>query len=235
VCLLLLHHRTRDDHPLVLLANRDEAYARAFAPPAVLDADHGIVAPRDLTAGGTWLGVNRRGLVAAVTNRRGEDVAEGARSRGLLVLDALRHPDAGAALAWAMEHLARVAYAGFHLLVSDGTDAFVLRHRGDARPAAPGAADVFPLAPGAHVLTNLHEPDEVPVPPGGDPRPDEPIEATLARLRVVAADDRPHLPGGHRVLKRGETRGTVASALLVPPTFLFAAGPPDRAPFVRVP
>ena len=43
------------------------------------------------------------------------------------------------------------------------------------------------------------------------------------------------MPGGHRVLKRGTTRGTVASAILAPPTFLFAAGPPDRTPFVQVP
>jgi hypothetical protein len=202
---LLLHHRTREDHPLVLLANRDEYFDRPFEAPRVLDEDHGIVAPRDLRGGGTWFGVNRHGVVAALTNRRGESVDEGVRSRGLLVLDALRHADAEAALAWSRDHLGRTAYAGFHLLVADPRRAFILRHPGSPVASPPAADDVIPLAPGAHVLTNLHEPGEVPVPDGGAPDPAERIEATLARLERVAADDRPHLPGGHRILKREST------------------------------
>ena len=51
----------------------------------------------------------------------------------------------------------------------------------------------------------------------------------------VAADTNLRLTGGHRVLKRGRRRGTVCSALIAPPHFLFAAGPPDRCEFLPVP
>ena len=49
----------------------------------------------DSLAGGTWLGVNDDGLVAAVLNRRGTLGPEpGKRSRGELVLEALDHAEA---------------------------------------------------------------------------------------------------------------------------------------------
>ena len=48
-----------------------------------------ILAPIDLRAGGTWLGLNADGVFAAVTNRRSVFVDSDRRSRGDLVLDAL--------------------------------------------------------------------------------------------------------------------------------------------------
>jgi hypothetical protein len=238
VCFLLIHHRTRDDAPLVLLANRDEAFDRPFDPPAWRSGGE-VLAPRDRRAGGTWLGVTRRGLVAAITNRREEQAVVGTRSRGLLVDEVLAHADTAAALAWAREHLAREAYAGFHLLLADANEAYVIRHAGGSRPCAPEPHDVVRLRAGAHALTNLHDLDEVDVPPAGRPRPGEPLEATLARLEVLAADDRTPLPRGHRILKRGTVRGTVCSAVLAVDSagrlhFRFAAGPPDRAAFQPV-
>jgi hypothetical protein len=228
---LLLHHRVRSDYPLVLLANRDETYDRPFEPPAVRDAERGIVAPRDLRAGGTWLGRNRWGLVAAITNRRGQDVRAGARSRGLLVGDALLHETASAARDWVVGHVRSTPYAGFNLLLADGRDALVVRHR-----SGSDNVDVVPLSPGAHVLTNLHELDELSTPRGGEHVPSEPIAKTVARLERLAGDTSAELPGGHRICKREETRGTVASAVLAlgpgqPEILRFANGPPDRMPF----
>ncbi len=68
MCLILFAYRVRADAPLIVAANRDEFYAR----PAALaqhwsDAPH-VFAGRDLTAGGTWLGVSTTGRFAAVTN-----------------------------------------------------------------------------------------------------------------------------------------------------------------------
>jgi hypothetical protein len=232
VCVLLIHHRTRPDWPLVLLANRDEFFNRPFDPPALVDEARGIVAPRDRRARGTWIGRNGRGLVVAITNRRGEDVRPAARSRGLLVGDLLRLPDARAARDAALAEVRGVPYAGFHLLVADGRDAFVVRHRLDGR-----GDDVVALPPGAHILTNLHELDELTIPPGGGPEPSERIERTLERLERLAGDATPSLPGGHRILKREARRGTVCSATLAlppdggPGIFRFADGPPDVTPF----
>ena len=68
---------------LVAIGNRDEYHARAAAPLARWD--NGIVAGRDLEAGGTWLGVSP-GRFALVTNRRADGHPRpGMASRGGLV------------------------------------------------------------------------------------------------------------------------------------------------------
>ena len=72
---------------LLVAANRDEAFDRPSAPPA--EVEDGIVAGRDLLAGGTWLGYNRHGLFVAVTNRKEPAPAPNALSRGLLAREAL--------------------------------------------------------------------------------------------------------------------------------------------------
>ncbi len=238
MCFLLIHHRTRDDYPLVLLANRDEYFDRPFEPPALRDEALGLVAPRDRRAGGTWLGINRHGLVAAITNRDPDNIdSAGLRSRGLLVTDVLGYENARAAVeAWQGGR-----YAGFNLFVGDRTDAFVLQNG----PATEGGrkimSDVVRLRPGAHVLTNLHDLDEVAIPVIGRPDPSRRLEDTLVRLERLAADDRTRLPRDHRILKRGDRRGTVCSAVLAlpaaagdAPVFRFADGVPGEVPFAPV-
>ena len=98
MCTVILAHRLLDDAPLLLGANRDEQLARPSEPPRLRD-DTPIspVSPRELKAGGTWLGVNEEGVISAITNRFGK-LAEGSRrSRGELVDLALEHKSAAAA------------------------------------------------------------------------------------------------------------------------------------------
>lgn len=81
---------------LVAAANRDEFHDRPTAPLAVWPGPNGIIAGRDLTAGGTWLGVSPNGRFAFVTNHRIDDVAPPPRgSRGALVTDWLIGQDPG--------------------------------------------------------------------------------------------------------------------------------------------
>jgi uncharacterized protein with NRDE domain len=70
VCTLVaaLHHFS--GFPLVVGANRDERYDRPASPVQLWQAES-FVAPRDEAAGGTWLGLNARGLFVGVTNRFG--------------------------------------------------------------------------------------------------------------------------------------------------------------------
>lgn len=74
---------------MVAIGNRDEYHRRPAAPLA--DWGDGVIAGRDLEAGGTWLGVSDRGRFALVTNLRvpGYPKADMA-SRGTLVTDWLR-------------------------------------------------------------------------------------------------------------------------------------------------
>ena len=78
--------------PLLIAANRDEQYDRPSAPPQLLGKEPKFIAGRDLRAGGTWLGANEHGVIAAMLNRRinSQNVAfADARSRGLLCIDLL--------------------------------------------------------------------------------------------------------------------------------------------------
>jgi len=106
---------------LQVAANRDEFLARPAAAPAP-SADGRWLAPRDLQAGGTWLGVNARGLFVGVTNRSRGSRDATRRSRGLLVLDALESSDA-ATLHRTLAALDPAAYNGFHLAYADGMSA----------------------------------------------------------------------------------------------------------------
>jgi hypothetical protein len=131
MCTVVLLRHPQARWPLLLAANRDELRSRPWRPPARHWPDRpGVVAGLDVLAGGSWLGVNDDGVVAAVLNRVGSlGPAGGKRSRGELVLEALDHADAAAA-ARALVDLDPDAYRSFNLLVADARDAFWLRHAG---------------------------------------------------------------------------------------------------------
>ena len=99
MCTVILAWRVHHEVPLIVAANRDEFYPRPSAPPGPL-AD-GVFGPRDLRAGGTWMAVNRAGVVAALTNAVPPDLApvEGVATRGEIIGRALQHDTAAAAAA----------------------------------------------------------------------------------------------------------------------------------------
>ncbi|MBL8648820.1 MAG: NRDE family protein [Sphingopyxis sp.] len=91
MCVVALAHRVHPEWPLILLGNRDEFHARPAAPLHAWDDGSGIVAGRDLQAGGTWLGVQpERRRIVVVTNVRGAPPDPAKESRGALVVDMLR-------------------------------------------------------------------------------------------------------------------------------------------------
>lgn len=118
----------------MIAANRDELASRPSLPPDRHWPDRAnVIAGQDLTAGGTWLGVNDDGVVAAVLNRRGTlGPTEDKRSRGELVLEALDHASADDA-ADALRAIDPDAYRPFNLIVVDRVSAYWLRHAGDGR------------------------------------------------------------------------------------------------------
>jgi uncharacterized protein with NRDE domain len=132
MCLILLAHDVHPTYRLVVAANRDELYARPTEPAGFWDDAPGVLAGRDLTAGGTWMGITRGGRFAAVTNYR--DTAPppaGAPSRGHLVGAFLRGDAAPAAYLEALADTA-AGYAGFNLLVGDGEALGWISNRGGA-------------------------------------------------------------------------------------------------------
>jgi len=90
VCLILLAHRVHPRYPLILLANRDEVYARPTVPACFWPNAPDLLAGRDLVANGTWLGITKSGRWAAVSNFRHLKADHPAvKSRGRLVTDFL--------------------------------------------------------------------------------------------------------------------------------------------------
>ncbi len=121
MCLALIATRIRDDLPLVVAANRDEFYRRPAAPAAFWPEVPGLLAGRDLEAGGTWLGVTREGRLALLTNHRDPRAhREGAPSRGALVAEFLRGGEGPGEFLRRKETEA-AAYNGFHLVVGNAS------------------------------------------------------------------------------------------------------------------
>jgi uncharacterized protein with NRDE domain len=145
MCLILFAHKAHRDYPLIMAANRDEAFARPAAPAAFWDDAPQICAGRDLEKGGTWLGITRAGRIAAVTNYRDPTVPRDAPlSRGALVRDFLagRTP----AEQYLLDASARGnRYNGYILIAGDLDQLYWFSNR------APG---VEPIASGVHGLSN---------------------------------------------------------------------------------
>jgi len=127
MCTLAVYLREFDNFPLVVAANRDEHFSRPAAAPRLLTTEPAIFAGQDLVAGGTWLGVNEYGLVAAIVNRRvaAPDPNDAPRSRGLLCLDMLRAKNAAQAGKW-LEREDGSKYPPFLLLIAGADAAFVI-------------------------------------------------------------------------------------------------------------
>ncbi|MGI9327479.1 MAG: NRDE family protein [Pseudomonadales bacterium] len=133
--MILIAHRVHPDLPLVVAANRDEFYARPTASAHFWHGPEGMLAGKDLEAGGTWLGVDERGRFAAVTNV-GEPPSSGTKlSRGALVQDFLRGQSSAQPYAAQIEG---ERYRGFNLLLWDGESLIYTSNRSDTVKLAAG-------------------------------------------------------------------------------------------------
>ncbi len=250
MCLLVAGSRIRPDLPLVVAANRDEWLERPAEPMQVLRSrGPRVLGGRDLAAGGTWLAVNRRGVVAALTNRpaaAGRDATR--RSRGEIPLLLAAHRSAAEAASALAATLRPEAYNPCWILVGD-RDGLLYLEIAEGRPIAPRS-----LPPGLHVLEN--RPLDTPSPKVDLARRSLPNLAALAADAIEPALQR--LLASHEVPPPSEplpgepTRppetfaacvhagpyGTRSSTIvLVPrarrpaPLVRFTRGPPCAAPF----
>lgn len=133
MCTIIAAVQVWPGRPLVIAANRDEALDRPAIDPRVWAAgelsSRRVLAPRDLRAGGTWLGINDAGLFVGITNRRAIP-KPGRRSRGELVFEALGAADQREARA-RIARLAAHDYNPFHLLFADRSGASVIWSDGE--------------------------------------------------------------------------------------------------------
>ncbi len=140
MCLIAFSWQQHPDRPLVLIGNRDEFHARPSAALARWADAPQLLAGRDLTAGGTWLGVSEHGRLAAVTNVRSPEPAPAElKSRGALASGFLRgQADAQAYVDGLLPEFA--GYGACNLLLFDTRQAIFASNqpRPEARALAAG-------------------------------------------------------------------------------------------------
>lgn len=91
LCLILFAYRAHPTYPLIVAANRDEFLERPTAAAHFWEDKPQILAGRDLSKMGTWMGVTTSGRFAALTNYRNpKEKTEGKRTRGELVAGFLK-------------------------------------------------------------------------------------------------------------------------------------------------
>jgi uncharacterized protein with NRDE domain len=151
MCLILFAAGVHSGFPLIVAANRDEAYDRRAAPAAMWEDHSNVYGGRDLERGGTWLAIARNGRFAAITNyRQGRRTGKAPRTRGELTRNYLTA--AGDTLQYLQgieEH--RSEYHGYSLIVGTPDQLYFYSNRSDRITAIP---------PGVHGLSNrlLNEP-----------------------------------------------------------------------------
>jgi uncharacterized protein with NRDE domain len=222
VCTLALYFQVFDDYPLIVAANRDERYDRPTAAPSLLEGPPRLIAGRDLRAGGTWLGVNENGVLAAILNRRPSGApafGSATRSRGLLCWDLLGCRDAGAGRQFLNTHTR--SYEPFTVAIADAAQAWV------AANSATGI-HIEPLPPGLHVFSNTALHDEwsekkqrayaLFADLGARLNPQTEPRSWIGEFARVLSDHSPETGAADRkeaICVHGADSGTVSSSILV--------------------
>jgi uncharacterized protein with NRDE domain len=233
MCLLAVQYKSVPEAPILVAANREEAYDRPTLIPSIQPGKPRVLSGVDAKAGGTWLGVNQNGLFVGAANRQKMMLPTAPRSRGLLTRDLLRANSARQAVDMAMEELLANKYEGVNFIIADAESGWAV-HGGDD-------PEVTELVEGLNIITNydLNEPR--------DERQklakrlltlqtlDSAVKflavASKAFARPPAAPDRPGM-----VIK-GKDRGTVSSTLIAlgkkprDAIFQYANGSPETARF----
>lgn len=234
MCTVILLRRPGADWPLLLAANRDERLDRPWDPPA--EFWPGVVGGRDRLAGGSWMAMNRQGVIATVLNRVGSLGPDpGKRSRGELPVLALAGETAATAAA-RIGALDAGLWRPFNMVLADAASAWFIAGLGAGHP------EVTALPEGVSMVT-AHPPND-----RRSPR----TARHLPRFEAAAPPTPPDWGAWPALL--ADSDGATAEALNVPPLggfgtlcsslvalgingerhWLFAPGPPDRVAFAPV-
>jgi uncharacterized protein with NRDE domain len=223
MCVILFAVGAHPRFPLIVAANRDEAYARPAAQAEFWQDPPHVYGGRDLERGGTWLGLALNGRFAAITNYRQGHHGKAPRSRGDLTRDYL------AGIAEPLHYLRGAEercrqYRGFSLIAGTVYGLYFYSNRSHGiqaiEPGVHGLSNRLLDEPwpkvkrGVAVLTSLLESSETDI-----------TQALLALLRDRTPAPDHLLPSTGIALEReralsaafiaGDTYGTRASTVLL--------------------
>lgn len=119
MCLILFAWKKHPSYDLIVTANRDEFYNRPTQTASPWPEYPELIAGKDLTAGGTWLGITKSGKFAALTNFRDtRNINDKAPSRGALAKEFLIKNLSPFDYLEKIKS-ADIPYNGFNLLIGD--------------------------------------------------------------------------------------------------------------------
>ncbi|MCF8276670.1 MAG: NRDE family protein [Flavobacteriales bacterium] len=123
MCLCLFAINESEEFPFVLIANRDEFRKRPAAKADFWNDHPEVLAGRDLEGMGTWLGTNKAGKIAFLTNYRHPDFFNRkGPTRGTLVSNFLIGSEDAESYLKSIENTE--AYNGFNLIVGTAKKLF---------------------------------------------------------------------------------------------------------------
>lgn len=147
VCLITFAYKSHPVYNFIVVANRDEFFARPTLSAHHWDDFPAVYAGRDLEQGGTWLGLNATGKFTAVTNYRdGINPSVSKLSRGHLTKEFLTNTESSDLYTQKLKERAG-EYGGFNLLLGDKGGLFYLSNSGGGYRN---------LTPGVYGLSNAH-------------------------------------------------------------------------------
>ena len=131
MCTLLILYRPLHKWPLIIAGNRDEMKNRpSLSPGKHWMNDKNIIAGKDLTAGGSWLGINNRGLIATILNRPNSLGPNKEKfSRGDIIINILKNKDIKTALAY-IKLLDSTNWRPFNLFIANNKNAYWIKSTG---------------------------------------------------------------------------------------------------------
>lgn len=234
MCLLGLVFRHLENYPVLMFDNREEERGRLTEQPAWHAPKKGTsrwFGGQDLRAGGTWLGLNDRGIVVAVTNRKKKTRSNKMRSRGLLCRDLLELDSFDSVLRDAKSEIETNQYDGFNLLLVSSKKGVVLE--------STDVVKIHELDPGIHVISNGSLKDSL------DVRVQD-VQAALGTIpanREVPNSAIHNICSAHNLdensaaCRDGENWGTVSSTILRiggknhDSNYYYSHGPPCRTAY----
>ena len=119
MCLILFSHNDHPSYKLVVAANRDEFYGRPTKQADFWEGVPMILAGKDVEAGGTWMGITKKGRISMLTNYRDlTSIKENAPSRGHLVSGFLKSEQQAADYLHQLEAMG-MQYNGYNIICGD--------------------------------------------------------------------------------------------------------------------
>ena len=146
MCLILFSYKNTPQYKLILISNRDEFHNRLTKPLNFWENNPDIISGIDMVGSGTWLGLNKNGRFAALTNYRDPlSIKANAPTRGDIVRNFLESNIDPKTYLIEIQKNNPKKYNGFNLLAGDLNSMYYTSNR---------INNVLNIEPGLYGLSN---------------------------------------------------------------------------------